>query len=270
MKVFISWSGERSKIMASLLSQWLPDMFQDLETWMSAHDLDAGLRWGNALNEQLEATNLGIICMTPENINAPWLLFEAGSLSKRMSQSRVIPYLLHLSATDVPFPLAQFQGVSASKDGTYKLLKSINEVRNPIMEDERLRRLFEKWWPDLESALAKIPSSVPVVAQQRTDRALLEEILQLVRQRSAETYGKQQEISDPDNWSVRIFSINEDVYPHLATPLLESYLKQLETSWNSTNIPGKENALERIMNAVKKELASRSAADASQESDKTA
>src|SRR5512137_1653189 len=111
MKVFISWSGERSRKMASALAKWLPDIFQDLETWMSADDIDAGQRWASNLGEQLESTHFGIIALTPENLNTPWLLFEAGSLAKVTNRAKVVPYSLRLSPTDIPFPLAQFQGV---------------------------------------------------------------------------------------------------------------------------------------------------------------
>jgi len=34
MKVFVSWSGDRSKVVAESLSKWLPDVFQDLTIWM--------------------------------------------------------------------------------------------------------------------------------------------------------------------------------------------------------------------------------------------
>ena len=126
MKVFVSWSGERSRVVAAALSKWLPDVFQDLVTWMSAHNIDAGQRWGHELGEQLASTSFGILCLTPENLGSPWVLFEAGALSKVIGQAKVVPYLFQLSTTDVPFPLAQFQSVEASRAGTLDLVKSIN------------------------------------------------------------------------------------------------------------------------------------------------
>jgi hypothetical protein len=54
---------------------------------MSEHDIDKGTRGLPAIAQQLEETQFGLICLTPESMNAPWLLFEAGALSKSQDQS---------------------------------------------------------------------------------------------------------------------------------------------------------------------------------------
>ena len=120
MKIFISWSGPRSKAMAEALKDWLPNVIQSIDPWVSSSDIDAGMRWTPALAEELQQTQLGIICLTIENLSAPWLLFEAGALSKIIDKTRVCPYLMGLEPTEVTGPLAQFQAVKAEKDGTKK------------------------------------------------------------------------------------------------------------------------------------------------------
>jgi hypothetical protein len=67
MKVFLSQSGERSKIIALALRQWLPDVIQSLEPWVSSEDIDAGVRWNNEVTKELSETRFGIICLTREN-----------------------------------------------------------------------------------------------------------------------------------------------------------------------------------------------------------
>ncbi|MGC1374645.1 MAG: TIR domain-containing protein [Anaerolineales bacterium] len=184
MKTFISWSGQRSRSIATALKMWLPDVIQQVDVWMSEHDLDAGSRWGHELTKVLEESHFGIVCLTPENQDAPWLLFEVGCLAKTTKIARVIPYLYGLSPADVRYPLAQFQGVSATKAGTFKLLQSINEAGQLSIAGERLEKSFEKWWPDLEKTLAGVGDIPQKNLPSRPDREILEEILGVLRNQS--------------------------------------------------------------------------------------
>lgn len=164
MDVFISWSGARSKALAQALSELLPDAIQNLKPWMSDRDISAGSRWAEELNKKLANTNFGVLCLTAQNVGAPWLLFEAGSLSKSVSSSSVVPYCLGVRSGDVPFPLAQFQGVDADEAGTKKLIKSLNSAAPAPMDETRLDRVFQRWWPDLRSRIEAIAASEEIVA----------------------------------------------------------------------------------------------------------
>ena len=77
MGVFISWSGETSKAVALALREWLPLVIQAVHPWASDEDLRKGVRWGAELADRLQKTDLGICCLTPDNLAAPWLHFEA-------------------------------------------------------------------------------------------------------------------------------------------------------------------------------------------------
>jgi hypothetical protein len=48
---------------------------------MSQDDIETGSGWLARIKNELEATSYGIICLTPQNLDAPWLHFEAGALS---------------------------------------------------------------------------------------------------------------------------------------------------------------------------------------------
>jgi hypothetical protein len=259
MRVFMSWSGERSRAAAAALAELLPDVLQDVQTWMSAHDIAAGSRWGSDLGRELEGSNFGVLCLTRENLTAPWLLFEAGSLAKSVSIARVVPYRLGLKSTDVEYPLAQFQGVDADKDGTLKLLASLNAAREEPLAEDRLKRLFDRWWPDMESGLSKIPASVASTEGRRDDRALLEEILQLVRKGPA--------FPDPERWAddrvpksavwKTVHDVNESDYKNMTTSTLRKLLDAINARYHATSIRGEEDALEGKMRAVERELAFR-------------
>jgi hypothetical protein len=93
MKVFISWSGDDSKTLAEFTSTWLPRVIQEVEPWISTHDIDTGEKWQEALSASLsDPTAIGLLIVTKTNFKQPWLLFEAGALSK-LNGSRVTPLL---------------------------------------------------------------------------------------------------------------------------------------------------------------------------------
>src|SRR5689334_21065180 len=124
--IFISWSGPRSKHVASALRTWLPDVIQSARPWMSDSDIDKGSRGIEEISKALDTIQVGISCLTPENLAAPWLLFEAGALSKRIGdRSRLCTYLLgKLNKSDVPQPLGMFQHTIAEEEETRKMLDS--------------------------------------------------------------------------------------------------------------------------------------------------
>lgn len=181
MKVFISWSGDRSKAVGSALKYWLPFVFNGLDVWMSEQDIQAGVKWDMELGMALRECKLGILCLTPENLQSRWLLYEAGALSTAIDGSRVVPYRFQLRRTDISPPLSYFQDVAANEEGTYHLVRSINDaVGKPWPSDEKLEFVFNNWWKQLQEQLAKV-QELPA-KQHRTDRDILEELLELARQ----------------------------------------------------------------------------------------
>jgi hypothetical protein len=178
--IFIGWSGGRSQTIATNLKVLLEDLFLGRETWMSEDDIQAGTRWNEELSGHLESARFGIVCLTPENLDAEWIIFEAGALSKSVEEGRVVPYRFQLKPSDVGPPLSQFQGVNSDKEGTLKLVKSINKVLGGPLPTERLPKLFGRAWPDLQKELVSIPKIMPT-PDIRTDRDILEEILLIIR-----------------------------------------------------------------------------------------
>ncbi len=186
MKVFISWSGPVSKAVALALRDWLPSVIQAIEPWVSSEDIDKGTQWSQGIAEQLKTTKVGIICLTPQNLTAPWLLFESGAISKSVSKSFVCTYLLGVESSSVQHPLALFQDTKADREDTRKLLRTVNKalVKQSLPLD-KLDRAFDQWWPELDKALADSRSMLAASAKpappKRSDREILEEILELTR-----------------------------------------------------------------------------------------
>ncbi len=181
--VFLIWSGEWSKAVAEALHDWLPRVIQELNPWMSEIDIAKGAEWRSELRRRLHQSNLGIICLTPENVTERWVNFEAGALWKGFEESRVCSYLFRLKSGEVQEPLAQFQLTEAVREDTRKLLHTLNKaLGEKAIKDEILDATFDMMWPQLEEKLSKIPEK-HVITKRRPDD-ILEEILDLVRVQS--------------------------------------------------------------------------------------
>jgi TIR domain len=180
MKVFISWSGERSQALAQALRDWLPLVLHFADPWLSKSDINAGERWALEIAKELEANQCGIICITRENVGSPWILFESGALAKSMEQGRVIPLLFNIEFGDITGPLAQFQAKKAEKSGIHELITSINRMSEQSVPEGRLAQLFDMVWPSLEEKITNIPSTVPT-KHNRPQHEILEELVTGVR-----------------------------------------------------------------------------------------
>lgn len=184
MKVFLSWSGERSRKVAVLLNDWISQVIQAVEPWIST-DIEKGARWSEEISSSLEQTKVGIICLTKDNLKSEWILFEAGALSKT-KDAIVCTFLLDVNATDVTPPLSIFQNTKFEKEDLRKLLHSINKKieesgERPIPE-KTLNQAFEKFYPELKEELEKIiHETFESKTTKRPDRDILEEILETVR-----------------------------------------------------------------------------------------
>lgn len=187
MRIFLSWSGQMSSQIAQALRSWLPVVLQAARPYYSPADLAKGARWSSEVATELGASRVGVLCVTRENLTAPWLMFEAGALAKTLDQSRVIPLLIGVEPTDLSGPLSQFQAAQFDRVDVRRMVSVINtELGAAALEEGVLSSVFDKWWPDLESSVKSILASVnqtrsPVT---RSDRELLEELLELARDRT--------------------------------------------------------------------------------------
>lgn len=185
MKVFISWSGELSRDYAEVLRAWLPCVLQAVKPYFTPNDIDKGQRWSSEISQELESSRIGIICLTRENLTAPWIMFEAGALTKALSVSKVTPLLFdELSPLDIQGPLSQFQASIFSKNEIKKLVVSLNKsLEEQALDASVLDETFETFWPKLEKQIAEVPVDRAVQDEfyLRDERSLIKETLQLVR-----------------------------------------------------------------------------------------
>lgn len=192
MKVFLSWSGPRSRAIAEALNDWLRRVIQAVRPFYSP-EIEKGAKWSSEVDEALEGTRFGVICLTPDNLTSPWIHYEAGALAK--TKDALIWTFLHgLAPADVPPPLGKFQHTVAEKGDVLLLLKTINgrlaEVGGEPLQDRLLEDNFELFWPMLEIKLKEAESKSAAdpalkrggtAENVRGEGAKLDEILELVR-----------------------------------------------------------------------------------------
>lgn len=192
LKVFISWSGERSLAVAQALKAWLPDVVRNTETWLSKEDLRKGLQWLPELNKHLADTGFGLVVLTADNKDAPWLVFEAGVISKALPDKHCCPLLCDLKQSDISGPLTNFQSTMITKkEDMLRLIKTMNEASDAAkVDDTRLDKWFSMTWDDFErhvaEALAPNPGTRTSSRPKPTERELLEEVLSTVRRAAIE------------------------------------------------------------------------------------
>ena len=200
MKVFISWSGNRSKVMANALREWLPMVLQYVEPFVSDKDIAAGDRWAEKIATELESSNFGIICITPENINSEWMLFEAGALSKSMLEAKVIPILFGLELSVLSGPLKEFQAQKVDAAGIMKVVEAINAVSESKADENIIGRTVPALWPQLEKDLKKIPPKDPTEDHKKSTDEILEEIVTDLRGIKSRMRYHDPELSNTDSY----------------------------------------------------------------------
>ena len=111
---------------------------------------------------------------------------------KQLGKAHVCPILFGIKPTDLEGPLRQCQATEFEKSDFSKLLSVINSCldENKLVA-KTLEKVFEKWWPDLEENVATIlessedfKSDEPI----RSDRDMLEELLQITRMQHRSMY----------------------------------------------------------------------------------
>lgn len=183
-RVFISWSGDLSRKLGEALRDWLPASLQYVKPYFSPQDIEKGTKWDSEIAKELEASDIGVVCLTRDNTQKPWILFEAGALSKSIEKSRVCTLLFNLEPAEVKGPLTGFQATRFVREDFKRLVETINGAAgDAALEPAVLGSVFDMWWPKLELQVQEIIASHKDVdeGELRADRDMLEEILDLAR-----------------------------------------------------------------------------------------
>lgn len=182
--MFIGWSGDRSRVVATFLRGWISQVVQSARPWMSDTDIQKGSRWLDEVTRVLADIKIGITCLTPENLQSPWILFEAGAISKVIGErSRLCTFLIgELEPQDVVSPLGMFQATKAHREDILKLVRTINVAvsEEPVPEKD-LDEIFGAMWPKFAKILETLPAPEETAPSKRSVEDMVAEILDIVR-----------------------------------------------------------------------------------------
>ncbi|MCU6366180.1 toll/interleukin-1 receptor domain-containing protein [Enterobacter quasiroggenkampii] len=184
MKIFVSWSGNRSRAVAELFSEWLKCVIQASQPWISTRDIDRGAIWFSEINDKLRDVSVGVVFLTQENKDKPWILFETGALAKGLTSNRVCTFLIDLKPADLQDPLAQFNHTLPEKSGLWNLARTINaSITDSPLDEKILEKVFETYWPQFETDFAQAILDNPLgeVIPPRSGDDILSEILDNTR-----------------------------------------------------------------------------------------
>jgi hypothetical protein len=175
------WRSQQAA--AEIIHWWLPNVLQFAKPYFTPANIDKGARWANEISKELGESKIGIIAMTEENLDSPWIMFEAGAISRVVEENRVCPIVFGVDKTDLVGPLASFQAIAFNRDEVRQLLTTINNAAKEAALSERsLNEAFDKWWPDLEQKVKAISSAAQQPSKpRRSDRELLEEAVSNTR-----------------------------------------------------------------------------------------
>lgn len=182
MNILSSWSGNQSKYISSLLKTWIPRIIQNVEIWHSEEDIPKGKVWFDKLREQLEKVDYGIICLTKENLDSAWIHFEAGAIQKKLDESAIFTLLYDMKHTDVKYPLAGFQHTTLTEKKDFRrLINSINNIQEKKIDNITLDYTFGRVWDGFTKKFSSIPKIEKDTHIERSEREILEEILNTIR-----------------------------------------------------------------------------------------
>lgn len=185
MNVFLSWSGSKSQAVAEEFNTWLQCVLQSVKPWISTSGIEGGSLWFDEISSQLSDSGVGIIFLTEDNKNNPWILFEAGALAKGLKLNRVCTFLIDLEPQDIHNPLSNFNHTFTNKDSIYKLVATLNSRldKDHSLSIDVLTKVFEKYWPDLDSKIQEIKEKNPSIEtpKSRDREEKIDEILLITR-----------------------------------------------------------------------------------------
>lgn len=162
MRLFLSWSEKKSGDVAARFATFIRCAIQSIEPWISSRDIDNGTVWFGEISSQLSSCSSGVIFITKNNQNNPWLLFESGALYKGLSENRIFTYLVDMPVSDIELgsPFTQINHTTHNRESVLKLIESINKTLGDDLKSvDVIREIFDALWVKYDEDIKTILNS---------------------------------------------------------------------------------------------------------------
>jgi hypothetical protein len=190
-KIFLCWSKSRSRAIAKAWASLLPDIIKGVQPILST-EFQKGKEWSKLLRRVLDEARTGIVFLTPENVDAPWIHFEAGALATAVGSrdGDVFTYVYGFDPGRLAGPLSAYQSTVTTKEDTRRLVLGLCAALDREPPDEGA---YCAWWVKLQKALDSIPAQgitelVPGFAELFERKTFNEPLPDCTNQRSLERF----------------------------------------------------------------------------------
>ncbi len=153
-KIFLCWSKSRSRAIAEAWAKLLPELIQGVQPVLST-EFQKGKEWSRLLRRDLDQARAGIVFLTPENVDAPWIHFEAGALATAVGnrEGDVFTYVYGFDPGRLAGPLSAYHSTIATKDDTQRLVSDLCAALGRKPPDERT---YDAAWAKFQTVLDNI------------------------------------------------------------------------------------------------------------------
>src|SRR5688500_17359559 len=167
--VFICWSGVRSHKIAKAIKHLLEDI--GVPGVFVSDQIKKGSAWFDSIQENLQDAQVGIVCLTSENLLSPWMHFEAGAVARGFApepadekskpprssngkgtqpsrtqsghRRRLFTVLHGVTAAEINGPLSAYQATSTTRREIDQLVDEIKHILGIKHEEKHSRDLSQ-------------------------------------------------------------------------------------------------------------------------------
>lgn len=161
--IFLSWSGEESKKIAKKLKEELLYFFDNrIDVFFSAADIPSGTEWFAKIKTELQKCQVGILCITKENFDSPWINFESGAMIA--CNIDVIPVLFGASRLSYKSPMDSINNITFEKEEFCKFMQNLNKELGAIIPQDTIEKKARQLFSSLKG---KIANSLKILHDKR-------------------------------------------------------------------------------------------------------